>query len=619
MSDGFALSTAEATIPAMWRAAVAAYADLPFIVRGEERFSFCEVDRRSAALARGLLELGAGKGARIGLLAPNGPDWVIAWLAISRIGAVAVCLSTFSSAPELAYAVRHADVAILLCADTYLRHEYLARLEQAFPELLAAQPGAPLAIAEAPYLRSIWLTAGSRPWARGSLADLETIGARATGVGPAMLAAVEAAVSPADPALLIYTSGSTARPKGVVHTQGVVVRKTLFLAGRNTITAAGAQVGDRMIVPAPFFWVGGFLNLSCGLAHGACVICVDEHSPAELLAAFRAEHAAYVGGSEPALRTIMGSPEFRPGEFDHLKPLNVAQSIFLRSARGEPRDLIPNCLGMTETFGPHSGETDGPLLPPEAAGSMGKALPGVAYKIVDPVDGAPVANGLAGELCVRTPWLLAGMYKVEREQVFDADGYYRTGDECILREDGYLNFISRLGGMIKTSGANVSPAEVERALQDHPDVLEATVVGAPDPKLGERVIAAVVRRAGSELDENALKQFLRAKLSAFKAPKQILFFEFDELPRTPSNKVRKPLLLEMLMAAQEGAHLVEARQGCDKKAGRQTAGAAPARTRQGPSTSSSGANCCTPSKSRSASPPDITGRGMVILIAADGA
>lgn len=533
------------TIPAFWRTAVQAHGDLPLARKDGVQASFAELDAASGWLARGLLAEGVGKGARIGILAPNGPQWVQAWLAANRIGAVAVMLSTFFTAREMAYAVRHADISILICADRYLRHDYAARLEEAFPSLVEADGADPLTLPECPFLRSIWFTSPvDRRWARGSLADLAAWGRASSAFGPELLGRVEAAVTPADLGVMMYTSGSTADPKGVVHTQGVMVRKVLFQTGGNGATHSRVQTGDRLLVPMPFFWVGGFLMLATAIARGASVICVDDHAPRSLLETIRADRATHVGGSEAALRALKDSEWARPGDFEGLKPLTSAQRPFFT---GEA-ERIAMSLGMTETFGPHSGSRDGGLLPPGVTHSVGAALEGVDYKIVDPDTGETVAAGAPGELCVRSPWMMDGMYKRERREVFDADGYYHTGDQCVLPQDGYLRFVSRLGGMIKTAGANVSPDEVEQLIRAHPDVVDTAVLGLPDKALGQMVVAAVVRRSGSQLSEDALQAGLRSQLSSFKVPKRIYFFEFDELPRTPSNKIRKPALAEMIQA-----------------------------------------------------------------------
>jgi acyl-coenzyme A synthetase/AMP-(fatty) acid ligase len=540
--------SAALTIPAFWREAVDAHADRVMIRMDGKSLTYRDVDRRSAALARGLLAEGAAKASRIGLLMPNGPEWIIAWLAVNRIGALAVCLSTFFPAPELRYAIRHADIQILLTADRYLRHDYAARLEEAFPALLDSAGSSPLALAEAPFLRSVWFTGeAEHGWSRGSFARLEALGAASAAFDADFLAAVEEVVSPADLAVLIYTSGSTAHPKGVLHSQGVMVRKTRFLARDKGIIPFAAELGDKTVVTSPLFWVGGFLTLTGAIAKGMTMVFIDDHSPRALLELIRREKADQLMGSAALLATLRDSSWHQPGDLDRLRAQNSNQFSFFNRDPTVTSDRFAASLGMTETFGPHSGDITGSLLPPHAAGSVGPALDGMEYKIVDPETGELAPLGQAGELCVRGGWLMQGMYKKEREEVFDADGFYHTGDQCVLRPDGYLFFVSRLSGMIKTSGANVSPEEVEQAVLAFGDVAETAVMGVPDRKAGELVVAAVVRRLDSTLDERTLQARLREQVSSFKVPKRVFFFAFEDLPRTPSNKIRKPALAEMIV------------------------------------------------------------------------
>jgi acyl-CoA synthetase (AMP-forming)/AMP-acid ligase II len=547
------------TVPHLWRAEAEAYADRVMLRWNGVSYTYRDIDQRSAALARGLLAQGAGKGTRIGILAPNGADWVIAWLAANRIGALAVCLSTLFSAPELAYGVSHADVQVLICANRYLRHDYVGRLEEAFPALVGRDAKAPLALSEAPFLRSVWFTSGAdRPWSRGSLAQLQGLGLGSKLFDAALLTAIEDQVAPADLALMMYTSGSTAHPKGVVHTHGVLVRKAQYMTSDRGIIPFDLNKDDRLILPAPFFWVGGFLSLTGAMMHGARVICVDDHAPESLLDAVRKEEATHLSASAAKLSAVADSPAFQPGDFARLRPQNSNQFAFFNpdpAVKGRE----PVSLGMTETMGPHSGDITGSPLPPHAMGpgAVCKALAGVEYRIVDPGTGATLPPGEPGELCVRGVFLMDGMYKKERAQVFDADGFYHTGDQCILRADGYLYFVSRISGMIKTNGANVSPEEVEVALVSTGDVTEAAVMGVPDNKAGEIVVAAVVPKADSKLTEQDLQAALRSKVSSFKVPKRIFFFDYEALPRTPSNKIRKPPLAK-LIAEQMAAETAQA-------------------------------------------------------------
>ena len=536
------------TVPVWWRAVVEAHGEAEMIRMAGASSSFNQIDQRSSDLARGLLAQGVGKGARIGLLAPNGPEWLIAWLAINRIGAIAVGLSTFYSSRELRYAVRYADICLLITASSYLSHDYIERLEDTFPELshASAKPG--LALEDAPFLRSVWVVQPtSRTWVAGTIEELATLGRACARFTPVLLEAVEAAVSPADLGLIIYTSGSTADPKGVVHTQGATVRKILLMAEMNAIIPYDLKPQDRMLVTSPFFWVGGFLSLTAGATHGVVIVCQDDHSPQALLECLRTEGLTQITGSESVLRLMEGAQSPGSNAMATLRCQNTAQLPYFLRRQGIVPERHANVIGMTETFGPHSGFDDLQSLPAGAEGSLGPPLAGVEYRIRDQETKQPVAFGQPGELWLRAPWLMDGMYNRERHEVFDADGFYATGDGCILREDGFLFFRSRLSGMIKTSGANVAPDEVERLICEDPRVAEAAVLGVPDEQLGQMVVAVIVPASGASMTESEVRTSLRKQLSSFKTPKRVFFLAHDEVPRTLSNKIRKPQLTELIV------------------------------------------------------------------------
>ena len=536
------------TIPAWWRSLVASYGPRQCICHDGQTLDFDKIERRSRALARGLLAEGAGKGTRIGLLMPNGPEWLIAFLAITRVGGIAVALSTFLAAKEIDYAVRHADVALLLSADRYLRHDYVARLEEAIPGLAGLDQARPIVLESFPYLRSIWLTGdGDLPvWASGRLSDLEASGSASVIFGPGLLDAVEEAVFPAEQAMLIYTSGSTSEPKGVVHSHATIIDKILFLARARWINPWDMTAADRSLITGPFFWVGGFLVLGGALTAGATVLCVDEHSPQAILDVIRQERATQVSGGVAMLASLAGTSEAAASALAQLKPQNAVQRPFFNDDPAISATHFCNSLGMTETFGPYTGQISGDVLPDHLAGSFGLPLGEMEYIIVDPETGARRADGEDGEIHVRGPWLMDGFYKRDRKDVFRKDGFYATGDKGFIGADGHLFYKGRLSAMIKTSGANVAPEEVEVAIGVHPSVLEAAVIGLPHQTLGEMVVAAVALRPGAVLDEESLKRSLDSQLSRFKIPKHILFLDFDDFPRTPSRKVRKPALAEIV-------------------------------------------------------------------------
>lgn len=534
-----------ATLPALLKHSGGKHGEKVLASGSSRSLTYRQAERESRELAKGLLASGVGKGTRVGLLMSNSPDWIVAWFAALRVGALVTGVSTFLKSPELAWVLRFADIDTLLMQDGYLRHDYVDNMERAFPELASAS-GGPLRLAEAPYLRSAWVWGGAVPdWARGGSADLRTLGQDAAGPSDEFLAKVEAEVAPADLAVVIFTSGSTAQPKAVVHSHGSVVRHAYALHDDSWRTP-----GSRILVLTPFFWIGGMLTtLLDTMIGGGELICPERPDPEFVLKLMRRERPDRLTGWPGQLNAIKEHADFRPEDFLRLKPAHNTQRR--AGVVGPPLDvplpLVPNSLGMSETFGPHSGELDGAVLTEDRANSFGRAINGIERKIVDPQGAAELPPGEVGELLVRGYSLMQGYYKRERDECFEPDGFFRTGDLCAITEDGHLFFHGRGGEMIKTSGANVSPREVELALMAYPEVAEAVVLGQRDPRAGEIVVAVVVAQPEAHLDPQKLGERLDAELSSYKIPKLFITdLQGEDLPRTDSGKVQKHALLEMI-------------------------------------------------------------------------
>lgn len=527
-----------ATVPAWLRGLAARHGPRELIVAEGRRLSYAEAEAASARLARGLLAAGAGKGTRVGLCFPNGPEWVVGWLAAARIGAIVVPINTFFQARELAWQLRHADVSILLTAARLLGNDYLARLEEAAPELANARAGA-LRLPSLPYLRAVYAWGGTdRPWARSGERLAE--GPDDPAVDDAFLAAVEAQVAPADPMLILYSSGSTGDPKGAVHGHGSVLRHSLALA-----RVRGVRPDDRIWSPMPFFWVGGLVFALLGaMHHGACLLAEERFDPGRTLAMLEAERATAAVGWPHFGKALIEHPDHPRRDLSALRAGNLPGLLPPEVCPADP-ELRPNGLGMTETCGPHTYTGERPM--PEALrGAFGTAIGGYEHRIVDPDSGAVLERGASGEICVRGPALMQGLYKREREQVFDRDGFYHTGDLGRFTPDGMLYFEGRRGEMIKTGGANVTPSEVESVLAGLPEVREAFVVGVADARRGEAVAAVVVPEAGAVLEADAVRAHARAQLAAYKVPRHLVVAAHDELPFTATGKIDKRRLREWL-------------------------------------------------------------------------
>ena len=520
------------TIPVLLRTSAERHGDRAFVVCDGETLSYRDAEARSAALARGLLAAGIGKGDHVGILMPNSLDWVIAWFAATRIGAVAVPVNTFYKARELAWAARHADLRAILAWPGFRAHDFLGRLEEALPSLAGqGAPGA-LRLPEAPYLRTVvaWSDA-RRPWTTPAASLVPA--AEATGIDAAFLTEVESCVTPADPVVIIYTSGSTGDPKGPVHTHGSLVRHTYNLTHVYVTTK-----DDVLFTAMPFFWVGGLITgLHAVVHHGATLVTMPAFEAGEALDLIEKHRATITLGWPQQGRTIAAHPSFARRDLSSVRRTSMPEMVPPRQRPPEPH---ADSLGMTELCGNHLGADPYVPQPESRRGTFGPSVDGLEHLIVSRATGREVPRGEVGEIYARGYSLMQGLYKREREDVFTADGYYPTGDAGRMDIDGWVTFTGRLGDLIKTpNGTNVTPAEVEDALVALDGVLEAYVTGVADGPTHQRVVAAVVPEKDAQLSEDGIRAALRAVLSAYKVPAHIWVTAKSALPFTDTGKVKK--------------------------------------------------------------------------------
>jgi acyl-CoA synthetase (AMP-forming)/AMP-acid ligase II len=327
--------------------------------------------------------------------------------------------------------------------------------------------------------------------------------------------------------IVVYTSGSAAEPKAVVHTHGTVVRKTS--TGSN-LGLQGSYPGHRVLCAMPFFWVGGVQMLAGALHSGSAIVCQERFDAAGALDLIERERVTTMLGWATTLGAIhegaaRGGRDVSSLGSVPLPPSTVANRLG-PSSRGDP----PN-LGMTETLGPHFHAEH------------------FDYKVVDPETGETLPDGVEGEFCVRGYGLMAGLYKREREATFDADGWYHTGDRSYL-ESGRVFFTGRFTDMIKSVGANVAPLEVEMVLESFPEIQLAFVLGMPSAERGEEVTAVLVPHDDVSLDYDDIRQRARKELSSYKVPTRYHTFSYDDVPWLPSGKPDK-LTLKQLLDARE--------------------------------------------------------------------
>jgi acyl-CoA synthetase (AMP-forming)/AMP-acid ligase II len=525
------------TVPAQLHARAARFGETPLLVCDDDVLTYAEAERRSAALAKGLLAIGAGRGTPVGLLHPNGSGFAVAALAAARIGAVAVPLSTFSTPPELAGLLRGADVRVLLSARTYRSHDYVATLKAAVPELdLGAEP--PLLAPMMPALRHLAFEdpTGDVP-AAWTLAALLAAG---DGIGDDVLAAAESEVTPADRLVVVHTSGSTSEPKGVVHAHGPLLRH------QDNLNEIRAYTPDEVLFSnSPFFWIGGYAYCLLGtLVAGARLVCSNAADPSAVLDLLERARPTMVNGFAASVAHLPKDPTFAGRDLSSIRRGNL-WPIMPEAVRAEDPELRHNMLGMTETGSVCLASPDEGDQPEHRRGSFGSPVPGLEIRIVDPDTGAPCGPGEPGELHFRGPFLMEGYLGRERHEVFDPDGWFRTGDLVATDADGFLYFKGRKGDMIKTAGANVSPREVEAAILDATGLV-AHVLGVDDEARGQLVAAAVVVPPGRELDEDDLRAQLAVRLSAYKLPRRVRVFAEGTIPMMSSGKIDARALKELM-------------------------------------------------------------------------
>jgi acyl-CoA synthetase (AMP-forming)/AMP-acid ligase II len=489
-------------------------ASKPMVIDPVERVSYAELDMTTGDLAAALVEAGVGKGTRVGLIMPNGARWVQAAVASTRIGAVLVPLSTLLAADELVAQLRAASVQFLISVPEFRGHRYL--------DCVDARR------ADVPALQRVWTA--DRLWRAGA-------GDRAR----RMVAAMAETVTAADPFVIVFTSGSSGAPKGIVHSHGSALR-----AVRSGLAARCITAETRLYLPMPFFWVGGLgSGILSALAAGATLVTEELPRPEttlrllerERVTLFRgwpdqaealARHAATVGADLSALR---------PGSLEALLPAEQRSPPVARA----------KLFGMTEAFGPYCGYPADTDMPPSAWGSCGKPFSGTEVRIVNTDDGEPVPAGTVGTIQIRGPHTLRGICGRGREELFTPDGFYPTGDLGHLDGDGFLFYHGRSDDMFKVSGATVYPSEVEWALRTIDGVRNAYVTNVPGAA-GERVGAAVVR--GRALEVGQLRGRARTLLSVFKVPTVWLLLDSDDdVPRGATGKVDIHRLRAMLREA----------------------------------------------------------------------
>jgi len=512
------------------------------VVFRDDRLDYAEIKARADGFALALLAAGVRRGDRVALLVTNRTEWLVAAFGAAKIGAVTAAISTFSTPRELGWTLEHCGASVLVTLDAFRGRSFLGALRDLCPELARSAPGA-LHSAKLPALHTVVAVQGGGTAGAFSLADFF---ARGAGVGTAQLADAQRKVRPEDICYILYTSGSTAAPKGVTLAHGPLIANGFDIGGRMHLTAA-----DLVWLAVPLFWSFGSANaLPALMTHGGSIVLQESFEPGEAIALIERECCTVYYGMANMAGAMREHPS-HPGR--RLGAMRTGLTI------GPPEDIamtievvgaaeLCNVYGATETYG-NCAVTDAHDPLDQRRHSQGLALPGMTIRAVDPMTREPLPADEVGELVVEG-YVTPGYYRAPEldAAAFAESGGFLTGDLGSIDRDGRVRFRGRLKEMIKTGGINVAPLEVEEVLLQHPEIVQAHVVGVPDAAKGEIVAAAVEPRPGATADAAMIITFCRDRLASYKVPVLLAFYTADQLPRTPTGKIHKPSLADAFAA-----------------------------------------------------------------------
>jgi fatty-acyl-CoA synthase len=502
------------------------------------RWSYRELEREARRVARALLAGGAGKDTRVAILMGNRPEWVAAAFGVALVGAVSVPLTTYFEPPELDHVLRHSDAQVLLTQSRLLGHAYVDQLAGLCPELRDAAPGE-LRSARFPQLRRIAALGLDGP--RGAAETWEAFLGSGQGVADGIVDATAAEVTPADHALIIYTSGTTATPKGILHPhRGPALQSWRFAQQLRLDPSV------RVWSAFPFFWSAGFVMvMGATLAAGGCIVLQEHFEPGEALHLLETERVTSPHAWAHQLAELEDHPDWPRVDLSAIRHCEAFTSF-----GRHPTVHVEDAWSPRAAYGLSETCTIIASLPADTPRevrerSQGAILPGNSVRIVDRDTGAALPVDAIGEITVKGPTLMLGYVKKLPEECFDDDGFFHTGDAGFVDGELYLHWTGRMTEMIKTGGANVSPVEIEETLLRHPGLKAALAVGVADEKLGEMVVVCAVAHDSVSLDEDDVREFLRGRVATYKIPRRVLFFDETELSLTGNAKIRSDELRKL--------------------------------------------------------------------------
>jgi len=501
----------------------------------ELRKTYKEFNEMVDDTAKALMKLGVQKGEHIAIWADNQPEWITTQFAVGKMGAVLVTVNTNYQATELGYLLKQSEATTLIMAESYKGTSYVDIIKQVCPELEYAKKGN--LVSEAlPYLKNIIIisddqNAYSYTW--------QEIIEQGKAVSSAALEERKQTLDPDDVTNMQYTSGTTGFPKGVMLTHHNIVNNGNQIADCMKLTN-----NDRLCIPVPFFHCFGcVLGILAAVSKGATMVLLEQFDAEKVLQAVSEEKCTALHGVPTMFIAELNYPNFDKYDLSHLRTGIMAGS----TCPMEVMTNVMNKMGATEITIAYGQTESSPVItqtrtddPIELkVGTVGKPHPNVEVKIIIPGTNQEQKQGYPGELCTRGYHVMKGYYNNEEatNNAIDAEGWLHTGDLAIMHENGYLEITGRMKDMIIRGGENVYPREIEEFLYQHPDVLDVQVIGVPDARLGEEIMAWIILKEDKTTNADDIRTFCEGAISKHKIPKHIEFV--DEYPMTASGKIQK--------------------------------------------------------------------------------
>ena len=506
------------TIGANFDATVHAFADRTALVdrSSGQRWTYAELAADVDALALGLLEMGAAKGDRVGIWAPNCAEWTLTQYATAKIGAILVNINPAYRTRELEFVLNQSGARLLVAAEKVKTSDYAGMIAEVRPDC--------------PALAEVVLL-GSPEW--------QSLLENGRGLDREALDRIE--LDTDDPINIQYTSGTTGFPKGATLSHHNILNNGFFVGELCNYTET-----DKICIPVPFYHCFGMVmgNLAA-TSHGACmVIPSPTFNPVATLQAVQAERCTSLYGVPTMFIAELSAPDFADYDLSSLRtgimagspcPVEVMKQVIERMSMTE----VSICYGMTETS-PVSTQTRADDSLDRRVSTVGRVGPHLEVKIIDPESGRTVPRGTPGELCTRGYSVMLGYWEQpdKTAEAVDAAHWMHTGDLAVMDADGYLAITGRIKDMVIRGGENIYPREIEEFLYTHPDILDAQVIGVPDARYGEELMVWVRLRPGAQaLTAESLREFCRGQLAHYKVPRYVHIV--DEFPMTVTGKVRK--------------------------------------------------------------------------------